>query len=69
MMPLGGILGVLEHAHKTISVFTALVLTLGEGKAWFIRVLYFADAAIVVFNDRFPVSRQFIDPAASLRRL
>ena len=45
MMPLGGILDVLEHAHKTISVFTALVLTLGEGKAWFIRVLYFAGAA------------------------
>ena len=46
MMPLGGILGVLEHAHKTISVFTALVLTLGEGKAWFIRVLYFAGADV-----------------------
>lgn len=45
MMPLGGILDVLEHAHKTISVFTALVLTLGEGKARFIRVLYFAGAA------------------------
>ena len=69
MMPLGGILGVLEHAHKAIGILSALVLTLGEGKAWFIRVLYCAGAAIVVFNDRFPVSRQFIDPAASLRRL
>ncbi len=47
MMPLGGILGVLEHTHKAISVFTALVLTLGEGKAWFIRVIYFAGSAML----------------------
>ena len=69
MMPLGGILGVLEHTHKAIGILSAFVLALSEGKAWFIRVLYFAGAAIVVFNDRVPVSRQFIDPAASLRRL
>ena len=47
MMPLGGILGVLEHAHKTIGILSAFVLTLGEGKAWFIRALYFAGAAML----------------------
>lgn len=47
MMPLGGILGVLEYTHKTISVLSTFVLALSEGKAWFIRVLYFAGAAML----------------------